>query len=438
VMESSHAYFDRLCAMAAVNETSTEENERLAAHARTCAVCGQAVEQYQQIAAQMYVEASRETDAATEADAGFGGAAEQQERAKAALLEQIEGTIHLPLRDEARERQWRGRKGKVLVGASLPMPAWAGWAVAAALLVALIWATAQYRMTQSRSHEVDTKTVSLQKEIQELRRELSSVQASTRIAGPNSAASQELLDAKRLQAANESLRKSLLSTEEARNRDADELAQLQERVKLLQSSLDRLQASSVGLEAERAGLSEKLANLTAELRKAQGEMATVSARNEELSQEALTKVRFAERQQKLLATDRDVRDILGARSLHIIDVYDVSSQGEFERAFGRIFYTEGKSLIFYAFDLDQQKGLKRGTVFQAWGQKGESKEEPHSLGAFYMDDPVQNRWVLKVDDSKVLSRIDYVFVTDGARKEGVRPKGKPLLQAFLNGAANHP
>jgi hypothetical protein len=95
-------------------------------------------------------------------------------------------------------------------------------------------------------------------------------------------------------------------------------------------------------------------------------------------------------------------------------------------------------LIFYAFDLDQQRGLKRGAIFQAWGQKGESKEDPRTLGTFYMDDPAQNRWVLKVDDSKALSRIDYVFVTDSARKEGVRPKGKPLLSTSLNRAANHP
>src|SRR5258708_10709691 len=278
----------------------------------------------------------------------------------------------------------------------------------------------------------------LQEEIEEVRGELSRVRMSTSVPGTKVEPNPELLRTKKLQTANEALQKSLVSTEEARHRDADQLAQLQERVRLLQSSLDVLQVSSTGLEAERAGLSEKVLNLTTELRKSQEEMGRVSARNEELSQEALTKVRYAERQQKLLATDHDIRDILGARSLHIIDVYDVSSQGEFERAFGRIFYTEAKSLIFYAFDLDQQKGLKLGTVFQAWGQKGESKEEPRSLGAFYMDDPVQNRWVLKVDDSKALSRIDYVFVTDGSRKGGVRPKGKPLLEAFLNGAANHP
>ena len=431
-MESSHEYFDHLCAMAAVDETSPEENERLAEHARTCAVCRQALGQYEQIAAQVYAEASTEA----EAGSAFVDATVEQERAKAALLEQVKGTIHLPLSD-GESRKVR-RSGKVFSGAGSRVPAWPGWAVAATLLIGLSAALTQYWMTKNQLREMGARTASLQKEIEELRGAFSRVQTSTSIAGTKVEPTPELLDAKRLQAANESLRKSLETTEEARRQGASELAQLQERVKLLQSSLDVLQASSAGLEAERAGLSEKVSNVTTELRKSQEEMARVSARNEELSQEALTKVRYAERQQKLLATDHDIRDILGARSLHIIDVYDVSSQGEFERAFGRIFYTEGKSLIFYAFDLDQQKGLKRGTVFQAWGQKGESKEEPRSLGAFYMDDPAQNRWVLKVDDSKALSRIDYVFVTDGSRKGGARLKGKRLLEAFLDGAANHP
>ena len=65
-------------------------------------------------------------------------------------------------------------------------------------------------------------------------------------------------------------------------------------------------------------------------------------------------------------------------------------------------------------------------------------ESPRSLGTFYMDDSMQNRWVLKVDDNKALSRIDYVYVTDSSHKETAKPKGKPLLSAFLNGPANHP
>jgi hypothetical protein len=433
VMESSHEYFDHLCAMAAVNETSAEEDVRLAEHATKCEFCRQMIEQYRQIAAQAYAEASLEMDA-PETGAEVGVAAGEQPRVKEALLAQVKGTVYLPLLDGERRRP--RRDGKVFTGSR--RSAWAGWAVAATLLVGLSAALTQYWVTKRQARDVDARTASLEKEIGELRGELSRVQKSTRVAETKVEPNPEVLDARRLQSANEALRKSLANTEEARHRDADQLAQLQERVRLLQSSLDVLQASSAGVEAERTGLTEKVSNLTTELRKSQEEMARVSARNEELSQEKLTKVRYAERQQKLLATDHDIRDILGARSLHIIDVYDVSSQGEFERAFGRIFYTEGKSLIFYAFDLDQQKGLKRGTVFQAWGQKGASKEEPRSLGAFYMDDPAQNRWVLKVDDSKALSRIDYVFVTDGSRKGGVRPKGKPLLEAFLDGAANHP
>src|SRR5216683_6045011 len=142
-------------------------------------------------------------------------------------------------------------------------------------------------------------------------------------------------------------------------------------------------------EAEKSGFAGRVSSVTADLQKSKDEMGRLAARNEELSQESLAHVKSVEHQQKLLATDNDIREILGARSLHIIDVFDVSSRGEFERPFGRIFYTEGKSLIFYAFDLDQQKGLKRGAVFQAWGQRGVAKEDSRSLGMFYMDHPSQ-------------------------------------------------
>jgi len=240
-------------------------------------------------------------------------------------------------------------------------------------------------------------------------------------------------EAQTLRADNEAMHQTLQSLEATRRREADENVELQARIRMLQSSLEVLQTSAAGIESEKFSLAEKVSSATADLRKSQEEIGKLTARNEELSQESLVRVKSAERQQKLLATDHDIREILGARSLRIIDVFDVSSQGELEQPFGRIFYTEGRSLIFYAFDLDHQKGLKRGAVFQAWGQKGEAKEDPRNLGVFYMDDPSQNRWVLKVDDSKALTRIDYVFVTDSSRKESIRPKGKPLLSAFLLG-----
>jgi hypothetical protein len=119
--------------MMAVDESSPEENRQLAEHGQRCEVCRQAIDQYQQIAAQMYAAASLEMDAA-EAGAGIGVAARERKRAKEALLAQVKGTIHLPLSD-GEARKVRG-SGKVLAGAGWRTSAWAGWAVAAALLVA--------------------------------------------------------------------------------------------------------------------------------------------------------------------------------------------------------------------------------------------------------------------------------------------------------------
>jgi len=420
--------------MAAVNEISPEENDALAKHVRSCPACKQSIEQYNLIAAQAFAETSLHGSSKDSTPiSGVGGT--EQQRAKEAVLAKIGATPCSPLTDEDRTAYMPGKNLRTTGFLSSRL---SGWAVAAALLAAVCLQTAQYWVSRKQLQDATIRTVSLQRDTKELRRELAQLPAGTQ--EPTGKVQLNIGSdiAQKLRAENAALRQSLGAVEAARHRDAGELAQLEERVRLLQSSLDVLQASNVSLKAEEEVLSARISGLTADLRNSQDETAKVSARNEELSQEALTKVRYAERQQKLLATDRDIRDILGARSLHIIDVYDVSSEGEFERPFGRIFYTEGKSLIFYAFDLDEQKGLKQGAVFRAWGQKGEGKETPRSLGVFYMDDPAQNRWVLKVDDSKALSRVDYVFVTDSSRKEGARPKGKPLLSASLTTVANHP
>jgi len=318
------------------------------------------------------------------------------------------------------------------------VPSWVTSALAAALLLAVSLDLTQSWLSKRHSKEEAATSAKLKRELDELRSQLALLQA-----GPSKPPVEAPLTAKeddvqKLRADDEATHQALLNSEATRQRVAGENAELQARVRLLQSSLEVLQASNASLEAEKSGLSEKVSSVTADLRKSQDEIGKLAARNEDLSQESLVRVKSVERQQKLLATDHDITEILGARSLHIIDVFDVSSQGEFERPFGRIFYTEGKSLIFYAFDLDQQKGLKRGAIFQAWGRRGVGREDARSLGMFYMDDPTQNRWVLKVDDSKLLSRIDYVFVTDNSRKENLKPKGKSLLSAFLNGTANHP
>jgi len=422
--------------MAVTNQTSPEEDQRLAEHLQVCPVCKQTFEHFGQIAAQLYGEAPTSEMAAAAFDSSREDSSERV-KAREKLLGKVRQTINLPLTDDRPVAI--AEKRKMAWGLSLQRtPSWGTWALAAALFLAVCLDLTQSWLSQRHSREEEAKSATLRREVDELRGELSRLQAAP--ARPAFEAPTKTMEdgVQKLRADNEAMRQALLNLEAARQREVGENVGLQDRIRLLQSSLEVLQTSRATLEAEKSGLAERVSSLTADLRKSQDEMGGLAARNEELSQESFAHVKSVERQQKLLATDHDIRDILGARSLHIIDVFNVSSRGEFERPFGRIFYTEGKSLIFYAFDLDQQKGLKRGAVFQAWGQRGLGKEDSRSLGMFYMDDPSQNRWVLKVDDSKALARIDYVFVTDSSRKEGVRPRGKPLLSAFLNPTANHP
>jgi len=145
-----------------------------------------------------------------------------------------------------------------------------------------------------------------------------------------------------------------------------------------------------------------------------------------------------EQQQELLAHDRNIRELMGVRDLYIAEVYDVADQGRTKKAFGRLFYTKGKSLIFYAYDLDQQKGLKNASAFQAWGRRGTNWKQATNLGVFYEDNTAKKRWVLRFDDPKKLAQIDAVFVTVEPNGGSAKPSGKPLLFAYLKIDSNHP
>jgi len=147
----------------------------------------------------------------------------------------------------------------------------------------------------------------------------------------------------------------------------------------------------------------------------------------------------SQRQEQYLASDRDIRELMGARQLYIADVFDIDPQGKTKKPFGRVFYTRGKSLIFYAFDLDQQPGYREAKAIQAWGRPGSTQATPVSLGVFYVDNESNRRWVLKSDDPKVLEEIDAVFVTLEPKGGSKKPTNKPFLLAYLHTAPpNHP
>lgn len=167
--------------------------------------------------------------------------------------------------------------------------------------------------------------------------------------------------------------------------------------------------------------------------------ASLEMRIEELSSQLREASKTVQRQRDFLDSDRDIRELMGARQLYIADVFDVDHNGKKRAPFGRVFYTKGKSLIFYAFDLDQPPGYRNAKAFQVWGSPSEDQSKPVSLGVFYKDSEANRRWVFKTDDPETLAQINAVFVTVETNGPSAAPTSKPILYAYLRAApTNHP
>ena len=249
-----------------------------------------------------------------------------------------------------------------------------------------------------------------------------------------------------------------LRTVEIRQLESERTAG-REQVVALRDRLERAEEEQLALEAqlrsakaqaaESDSRSQESGRLAAELKNeldsvrvhqsaSEASLATQQAHTRELSEKLAAQTVLIDRERELLASGREIRDLMGARNLHIIDVFDVDGTGKSAKAFGRVFYTEGKSLIFYAFDLTSRRHPRADHAFQAWGYRDPAPQSARSLGIFYADDKTQNRWVLKFDDPQVLAEIDSVYVTVEPPGGSPKPTGQKLLYAYLNGQPNHP
>jgi hypothetical protein len=232
-----------------------------------------------------------------------------------------------------------------------------------------------------------------------------------------------------------------LKRAEAASLDLNEqLRQAREQVDSLRQEIAGSKTVEIGLLDQLRERELRLNDTTAEVTRLQAErsadteiIASQKFRVRELTDRLNEASDAIARERKIQVADVDIRELMGARSLHIVDVFDVDGKGNTQRPFGRVFYTEGKSLLFYAFD------LKNGSTFQAWGQQEAREELARSLGIFQLDDQKQNRWVLKFDDPKVLAEINSVFVTAEPPGGSVKPNRRKMLYANLNATPpNHP
>jgi hypothetical protein len=241
-----------------------------------------------------------------------------------------------------------------------------------------------------------------------------------------------------------------------------ELGKVKSALRALEDRSNKLQATSSESEAQLLALSQERDSLTAQLQsitqsygidktelanlrlehdKTLIRTASLEAKISELASTNKDQERRLKDTDQYLSSDRDIRELMGARKLYIADVFDVDGSSRTQKPFGRVFYTQGKSLIFYAFDLDREPGVVNASTFQVWGQREAPQGQqasPMNLGILYMDNESNRRWVMRFDDPKKLAEIDAVFVTVEPRGGSHKPTNKPFLYALLRNEANHP
>jgi hypothetical protein len=237
-------------------------------------------------------------------------------------------------------------------------------------------------------------------------------------------------------AASEGEKKELLAREKA---SEEKLAEAIVTSEQLRSQLDAKDADRERLAKLQQDSEAKLHEALAELYQARQNVQTAAKDEirEASTLEAVAQPASESGPTGISPSESEARSLFGARDLHIVDVYDVTGDGQTKRTYGRVYYVEKRLLVFYAFDLQNRQDHKRG-VFQAWGYREANGGKALDLGLFAVDDTPSSRWVLTVNRPDVLSHIDAVFVTVEPPGGSKAPRGKKVLYANLAWPPNHP
>jgi len=424
-----HEHFEEICAAASVGQATGEELVELEQHASECGRCKQAYFNYLNVAAQQFATAKQDPTISPKAieecidsELFIRRFLDRAEREGITFSRDVEDTVKLPAAIPfafSRSIGWR-------------MPA-AG--IAATLLFAAFALTGYFYGRDSLNHSrsrTESQLATLQTPAQTRAADL-------RIAELADANLKLQVEVERLIDELHKANDRLVASEtdlKATSQDRRSLASNRDALKLQLEQTQRELANSQALvaNAQQEAISqhqravEMEATLIAEQVKLHDLESGLKEKSAALDQE-----------RQLLSLGHDVTDLMGARNLHIVDVVDTDGRGKARPAFGRIFFTEGKSLIFYAYDLNEAKMRKANYQYQVWAKKVGPNRQAQRLGIFYSDDKAQRRWVFKCDDAKILREIDSVFVTFG-RPDGdsLHPEGSSLMYAYLRGQPNHP
>jgi predicted nucleic acid-binding Zn-ribbon protein len=420
--ELEHEKFDELCALAAAGILAPTDLDLLALHLKTCVQCREAFAQYQDIATEGMHFLADHFVSRTGADEF------EESAALTRLMQAAEAVEQQPSRPFVATGQQ---------GAGIKY--WLLGSVAASLVVAIgvgaYWtgvhsvnARLQVVSTASQSAlgRVQDEKQSLERTIQEDNRKIVALEQQSTLDEANILTTQGAATAsaehiaqltRELSAAKRAADVQLATLTQERDANANKLLDAEQMYRTVQEELNTLRNQHEQDLVHLASLKASVDGLTSDL--------------DEQSKRAMTDEQY-------LSSDKDIRDLIGARNLYIADIMDVNGSGQSRKPFGRVFYTKTKSLIFYAYDLDRQPGVRQTSTFQVWGRTGVDDRKPINLGILYMDSATNRRWTLRVDNPAQLARLDSVFVTIEPREQTDRPTGKPFLYASLRREPNHP
>jgi hypothetical protein len=424
-----HEKYKELCALAASGSLAPLEWTELQVHLEHCESCHEAFTQYRILTTE---------GLPTLAEAYLGRperVAWDDSKVRERLWTRIRAPQHsLPEQENpapATIRQHTPGAGKVRV--------LAGLATAAGLLLAV--ASGAYH-AGTRAHQpaiVIQSSTALEEQYQKLSEQ--KLAADESLATQAKRLAQLQAESAEKERALAKLRASLRDLETRSNELMAESSQSEAQLKELAQQRDDLNTKLQAMSQSYANNQSELASLRSERDKTSLRTASLESKIEDLVAKNRDQNRRLNDAEQYLSSDRDIRELMGARKLYIADVFDVDGSSRTQKPFGRVFYTQGKSLIFYAFDLDRQPGVVNASTFQVWGQREAPQGEtasPMNLGILYMDNENNRRWVMRFDDPKQLTEIDAVFVTVEPRGGSHKPTSKPFLYALLRNQANHP
>jgi anti-sigma factor RsiW len=433
-----HDEFLELCAASTTGELSDDERMRLEQHLAVCTSCREALRQYESIVSDV-IPAIAAGDAPETLPATDDWT---QDKAEKELFDRLahEG-------EDLNGRTDRGNSSSYFPGRVLPTSSESTWRnvwmlYAAGILLVVAVGFFAYRIGAHRVTDA-VKAPQSQRNQQQpspaqasLEEQLSDAGHDHEIARAEIAQRDKMISDLRRQLARESAEigelKAAQTQLETNLRAGDATRQdLSEQKTALAQKLESAESKSHSLEENLDALAQQTAQDAARAKASE-------AKVHELTEQLQEQRAVVEQRDEMLAKDRDIRELMGARDLYMTEIYDVAGTGETRKPYGRLFYTRGKSLIFYAYDLDEQTGLKKAASFQAWGRRGPDLEHAINLGVFYQDNETKKRWILKCNDPKTLAQIDGVFVTVEPRGGSRKPTSKRLLFASLEIEPNHP